>query len=138
MPIDYSKYPKNWLKEIRPAILERAGHKCEFCGVKNHTFGYRDEIGRFIELTIDQMESYYYNQIMAPAENRIKAFKIILTIAHLDQDIKNNNHSNLRALCQCCHLRWDRYFRKNPDTIKKINEIIDQTIFISKIIGANL
>lgn len=32
MPCDYRKYSKNWKTEIRPAILERAGHKCERCG----------------------------------------------------------------------------------------------------------
>jgi hypothetical protein len=36
MPIDYSKYPKNWKTEIRPKILERAKNRCENCGVKNH------------------------------------------------------------------------------------------------------
>ena len=25
MPIDYRDYPDNWLDEIRPSILERAG-----------------------------------------------------------------------------------------------------------------
>jgi 5-methylcytosine-specific restriction endonuclease McrA len=33
--------------------------------------------------------------------------RIVLTIAHLDHDISNNEPSNLRALCQRCHLRWD-------------------------------
>jgi hypothetical protein len=29
MPINYKEYPANWKTEIRPSILERAGHKCE-------------------------------------------------------------------------------------------------------------
>ena len=32
MPIDYKKYPPNWLTEIRPRILKRAGGRCEFPG----------------------------------------------------------------------------------------------------------
>lgn len=36
MPIDYKKYPKNWLSEIRPRVLKRADNKCEFCGVENY------------------------------------------------------------------------------------------------------
>ena len=35
MPIDYSDYPKNWKTEIVPAVLVRAGHCCEFCGLEN-------------------------------------------------------------------------------------------------------
>ncbi len=29
MPIDYKKYPKNWLSEIRPRIMQRANNTCE-------------------------------------------------------------------------------------------------------------
>ena len=35
------------------------------------------------------------------------SFVIVLTIAHLDHDIKNNDPKILRALCQRCHLRYD-------------------------------
>ncbi len=33
--------------------------------------------------------------------------KIVLTIAHLDHDVTNNDYSNLQALCQKCHLKLD-------------------------------
>ena len=39
-----------------------------------------------------------------------KAIIIVLTIAHLDHDTKNNNDSNLAALCQKCHLTYDSEF----------------------------
>ena len=29
MPINYKNYPPNWKTEIRPKVLERAGHKQE-------------------------------------------------------------------------------------------------------------
>lgn len=77
MPCDYKKYPSNWFSEIRPRILARAGHKCEFCGVQNHTI---------------------HPKTLA---------WVVLTIAHLDQDITNNADSNLAALCQRCHNRHD-------------------------------
>lgn len=36
--------------------------------------------------------------------------RVVLTIAHLDQDPSNNDASNLQALCQRCHLNHDRPF----------------------------
>jgi hypothetical protein len=33
---------------------------------------------------------------------------VILTVAHMDHDPSNNAETNLRALCQRCHLAWDR------------------------------
>lgn len=71
-------YPKNW-KEIRQSILERAGNKCEFCGVENHSIQNRNG----------------------------KDVKIVLTIAHLDHNPSNCHPDNLRALCQKCHLTYD-------------------------------
>jgi len=35
VPINYKNYPPNWKTEIRPAILERAANKCEWCGFAN-------------------------------------------------------------------------------------------------------
>jgi 5-methylcytosine-specific restriction endonuclease McrA len=37
--------------------------------------------------------------------------KIILTVAHLDHDPRNSNRENLVALCQACHIGYD----KHPD-----------------------
>lgn len=44
----------------------------------------------------------------------VSDIKIVLTIAHLDHDITNNDASNLKALCQKCHLNYDKdHHRKN-------------------------
>ncbi len=92
MPINYANYPANWLSEIRPAILRRAGSeygtgtgaRCEICDVLNYTRRQRGGILRH------------------------QTTGIVLTIAHLDQDIYNNDPKNLMALCQRCHLNHDR------------------------------
>lgn len=39
--------------------------------------------------------------------------RVILTTAHLDHDKTNNKFSNLRRLCQRCHLRHDIYDHVN-------------------------
>jgi 5-methylcytosine-specific restriction endonuclease McrA len=79
-PENRHRYPprKQW-REIRAIILKRANHKCEFCGVPNHTV-------------------------------RNNAF-IRLAVAHLDQQPENNHPSNLRALCEKCHLKHDAPYR---------------------------
>jgi len=94
MPIDYSKYPANWKTEIRPAILKRAGNRCEFCGVQNGSTVYRQKKSR----CRGQSSSY----------SNTKAVKIVLTVAHLNHDITDNRPENLRALCQRCHLTHDK------------------------------
>jgi hypothetical protein len=107
MPIDYKKYPANWKTEIRPAILHRAGNKCEGCGVVNHSIIHR--FGKGIN------EWMYYPEGMegeAWAIDGKKAVKVVLTIAHVDHDILNNDPSNLRAWCQRCHNAHDADYRR--------------------------
>lgn len=84
MPCDYNKYPPGWKTEIRPRILKRASNRCEFCLAENYQ------------------------------PHPITGSKVILTIAHLDHDPENWDvkDERLKALCQKCHLQYDR---KNND-----------------------
>ena len=101
MPIEYKKYPPNWKSEIVPRILKREKNRCKFCGVKNHSVGYRDSEGKFFEVdnSMDLEDPSYENKIIG----------IVLTIAHLDHDEANWNVADdrLAALCQRCHLKYD-------------------------------
>lgn len=90
MPCDYTKYAENWKTEIRPAILKRAGNRCEFCGAENYQ------------------------------PHPITGSKVILTVAHLNHDVTDNRPENLRALCQKCHNGYDASERaKNRKNNKK-------------------
>lgn len=100
MPIDYSKYPPNWKTEIRPAILKRAGDRCERCGASNHAIGYRDETGLFFETPPNPSPG-------AEQMPRFKLIRIVLTVAHLNHDVEDSSPLNLAALCQKCHLTHD-------------------------------
>ena len=57
MPIDYSKYPDNWLSEIRPRIMERANNSCECCGL-NH-----DQIVFRVKAWVKVKGKYQYKSI---------------------------------------------------------------------------
>jgi len=80
MPVDYSRYPPNWKTEIRPRILARANNRCEVCEAVNHE------------------------------PHPDTGSKVVLTIAHLDRDPENweVQDDRLQALCQRCHLNYDR------------------------------
>ena len=51
-PENKGRYPKNW-KEIRDELLEAAGHRCQWCGVENHSIR---ENGSRVVLTIAHMD----------------------------------------------------------------------------------
>lgn len=105
-PENKSRYPKNW-KQIRQQILERAGNRCEFCGVENHSEVPRYRSGRGVIMV-----------------------KVVLTIAHLDHTPENCDPSNLRALCQKCHNSYDAKHRaetRQKTLMEKIKRRGDET-----------
>jgi hypothetical protein len=134
MPIDYKLYPSNWKTEIRPAILSRANNCCEFCNIKNYSKGFRNKEGRFYssEFIIEELEKTGMDMFSEELSHcvqkngKVKPIKIVLTVAHLDHNILNNEPSNLKALCQKCHLNYDiDYHKKNiSETLKKKKLIV--------------
>jgi len=78
MPLNYSEYHPKWSLISRLIRFYRANNNCEFCGIPNYT--------------------------LIPG----KLSKVVLTVAHLDHNKNNNRFSNLKALCQKCHLNYDR------------------------------
>jgi len=126
MPCDYSKYPPNWKTDIRPAILERAKHCCEICGVPNHKMiirgtwngveCYQDDDGIIYDANTSERIGEDYLGEVHPTNRLIK---VVLTIMHLDHNTDNNDYSNLKAACQRCHNRHDVPFRKKNRKVNK-------------------
>jgi hypothetical protein len=123
MPIDYKNYPANWKTEIRPAVLERAANCCEICKVPNYQWIIRGKVkgvgdkyyeiyqlvdGSIFDAENSELLGYDYLGEYSGNNNPIK---VVLTIAHMDHDISNNDMENLKALCQRCHNRHDMPFR---------------------------
>lgn len=124
MPIDYKKYPADWLTAIRPRILARAGNKCEQCLVPNKTVicrgHYQDSTGTMIPawqnddgqihsaLDGAHLGDDYVGEVWQADDAAQRVTKVVLTVAHLDHDIANNEDANLKALCQRCHLAHDK------------------------------
>ena len=112
-------YPprKEWLA-IRAEVLKRAWNKCEWeengikCGIENGTWGLRDLDGTWWSSS-DFENGRVPEMIEFERGSEIrKASRIVLTIAHLDHDPRNNgepgNRPNLAAWCQYHHLGHDR------------------------------
>ncbi|WP_204272270.1 hypothetical protein, partial [Enterobacter hormaechei] len=68
-----------WRREVRAPVLARAGNRCE--GTPQHP-SCRAENGK-----------------PHPDTGSI----VVLTVAHMDQDVVDHSDKNLRALCQRCH-----------------------------------
>lgn len=97
MPVDMSRYPKNW-KKIVERVRKRSGNHCECTG----------ECGR---------HSGRCNAAQSQPHPKTKSI-VILTTAHLGIDYpdgrKGNKHDkmdcrmkNLKHMCQRCHLIFD-------------------------------
>ena len=122
MPIDYKKYPPNWLKEIRPRIMQRANNTCECDGCdfkhleevwsvkhKGKTSGwYRnfEDANNMPKTNESKFNFKLKKTIDVPNPKKVK---VVLTIAHLDHDETNHDVTDdrLMAMCQICHLRYD-------------------------------
>ena len=116
MPMDRSRYPDNW-EAISLAIRERAGNRCEWCGVENGAVGARDKHGDWHdENMIEGMNSDVGFALFGDFP---KIIRIVLTVAHLGtekpdgspgdkHDKMDCRPENLAALCQKCHLDYDR------------------------------
>jgi hypothetical protein len=115
-PKNVTRYPANW-KALRAAVLDRAGNRCEQCGVPNYA----------LVQTVDGKRNYAYGNLYyddfqytgsyaeAAAARDVLNYGddapfvvIVLTIAHLDHDeLETQDISRLRAWCQKCHLTYD-------------------------------
>ena len=117
MPIkaeDKARYPADW-KAISLRVRAEAGQRCEQCRAPNgeyivrgqawdaDTYMLRDGGEVFHSDTGEFLGARRGSEYCA---NRI--VRVVLTVAHLDHNPENCERDNLRALCQRCHLRYDK------------------------------
>src|ERR1700760_2317749 len=104
-------YPPHWRELSSRIRFERAGGRCQRCRrphlarvrclpdgrwFDEQTVAWRDRQGRIARWP-DLLEA-----------TRFRMTRVVLSAAHLDSDPRNNRLTNLRALCQRCHLLQDR------------------------------
>lgn len=106
MPIkaeNRAKYPKEWPLISRLIRKYRALDRCECQGECG-----RDHKAENTRFDVPQRRCLAGNDHRHP----ITGSKVVLTVAHLDQDATNNREWNLMALCQRCHNRLDAPHRQ--------------------------
>jgi hypothetical protein len=127
-------YGPEWRNVTRPRILERAGNKCEICGVPNHVQATR-AMGWW---TIVPWEWWFrkwvpdqYPEIVWHATNGhsrqgdnfpreiCRQVYIVLTVAHLNHISGDDRDENLKAMCQWCHLEYDRQHHRESRGTRK-------------------
>lgn len=117
-PENVGRYPKDWAS-ISARIRERAGNKCEDCGVSNYEFGGRAPDGTWHK-SLPSGEKLLRLEWPQPGEmawcagwpEQLRIVRIVLTVAHLDHQPENCADENLRCWCQRCHNRYDAAERR--------------------------
>ena len=107
MPIkaeNRAKYPKEWRLISRLIRKYRASDNCECRGQCGEDHGAEN----------DQWAADLGKRCLARNGERhpVSGSKVVLTVAHIDQDPTNNRETNLLALCQRCHNRLDSPHRQ--------------------------
>jgi heterodisulfide reductase subunit B len=80
MPIDYSRYPKDW-KERVARVRKRDGNRCTRCGVRGNVFPKKGE--RRVVLTTAHLDH--------------------------DEENWEVSDDRLATMCASCHLAYDRH-----------------------------
>jgi hypothetical protein len=138
MPINYKLYPGNW-PDIRKRILDRENNCCKTCKVQNGIYVFRGIWNNVEVFQTSDSSVYRLSDGEFITENpwacidpstgdpMQKAIRIVLTIAHLNHDIKDNRDENLAALCQLHHLRLDSHQHRISarETLKRKKGLID-------------
>ncbi len=126
MPMQRERYPANW-KDISKRIrFERAGGKCERCGVSHDVWIVRSALDKARYIWLDEAEGIYKYPDGAcihlseiPDEYDINKYtRVVLTTHHIGIDYPDGRQGdchdkmdcrdeNLIALCQRCHFIAD-------------------------------
>lgn len=111
-PEEKDRYPPDW-PEISQRARERAGDCCEECGVDNRAWGYRDEAGTFHKLRKLPLQEAGATRPpfdLPMVDGRwVRVIEIVITVSHLNHTPEDCRDENLRALCQRCHLLYDKH-----------------------------
>lgn len=107
-------YPIDW-PEIAQIVKAEAGWRCKQCGRPHcptkHDYIWQLADGRWWDAEIGFWRDDRGKITAFPRGDSLPfgvKKRVIIAVAHLDNNPQNNTRRNLRALCGRCHLRLDR------------------------------
>lgn len=124
-------YGRIWRTVTRPRILARAGNCCEACqkpnGRRVWVWSPRDSRDQYWTLTKARQAWHYVsaggaggNFVLYGVQWRTaRRIRVVLTIAHLNHISGDDRDENLKALCQWCHLNYDRDHHRETRAARK-------------------
>jgi len=135
-------------KATRDRILAAADNKCERCKKPNGAWIYTYTWQTWAIVAGEKVKSYHMIWIkegskvwrnqhgwpVSPISSKglPRKIRVVLTVAHADNQPENMNAGNLRCWCAWCHLAADRVFHGLTRSIRKdggrpvLNQVIHQ------------
>ncbi|ACB97417.1 hypothetical protein [Beijerinckia indica] len=106
-------YPIDWPQLSIVIRFKRAGGRCEQCGRPHGRLVWCLDDGRWWDAESTLWRDSRGRRLRHLPRSQdifatIRSTKVVLATAHLDHDPSNNSTGNLKALCQRCHLLYDR------------------------------
>jgi hypothetical protein len=102
-------YPIDWPQISRAIRFGRAKGRCEACARPHKAKVLCVSDGRWLDQA--QWRDCRGRPCLSPrgqALDEVKVTRVILAAAHVDHDPVNSRPSNLKCLCQRCHMLHDR------------------------------
>jgi len=101
LQVNTKGYSIDWNDIIRPAVLKRDGYRCKHCSLSNR-ISYAIENNTRVILDDKWLLARYQSL-------NFKIYKVAISIAHTCHNKACSNELHLIALCQSCHLRFDKH-----------------------------
>ena len=114
----------------RERILARAKNRCEQCGKPNrkHVWVYSSPAcGQYWTRVKGDGQRWTYCfsglsgsfKLFGAQWNHARRIRVKIGVAHLDHDPSNNADDNLKALCDWCHLHYDKLHHRETRATRK-------------------
>lgn len=115
-PENRGRYPRDWNQISEYIRFQRAHNRCEVCGIANYAVIKRLKHGKYRYLSQQEWNMVHAriqhsHSTMAESLKYHGFTKVVLTVGHLDHIPENSDYSNLKAMCQYCHNKYDREHR---------------------------
>ncbi|GAB3881412.1 hypothetical protein [Spirosoma agri] len=129
-PDNKARYPRDWKQISQRIRTQRAGNKCEVCGLLNGSRGWRTKDGTFysVEGFAGEAISPLHEDELCKLVGKRNPITIVLTVAHLDHTPENCADDNLKAMCQQCHNRYDMSHRQANARKTRLDKIFKKQL----------